>query len=247
MKKILSIAVVALLFASCAKEELSFTSSTYEKKSTLPCKENCTAATLVVPVAENAGIVSDSINQTIFNTLRNIVYFGETPSNAKNYNELVDSFIGSYDDMKKKFPDETFGWEAKVKGSVKYESDSIVNIELEHYTFTGGAHGYSGLRSLIFNRETGKLIPNDQLFKDRNAFKAFAEQKFRALYKIPSGPINATGLMFEDEKFHLPQNIFYTDKGLLLYYNLYEVASYADGAKEVLLSYDEVQPYLKTK
>ena len=50
--------------------------------------------------------------------------------------------------------------------------------------------------------------------------------------------------MFEDEKFQLPQNIFFTDKGLLLYYNSYEIASYADGPKELLFSYKEVNDYL---
>jgi hypothetical protein len=54
-------------------------------------------------------------------------------------------------------------------------------------------------------------------------------------------------LMFEDEKFYLPQNIFYTDKGLLLYYNSYEAASYADGPKELLLPYKEVNEYLMVK
>ena len=50
--------------------------------------------------------------------------------------------------------------------------------------------------------------------------------------------------MFEDDTFHLPQNIFYTDKGLLLFYNPYEVASYAEGTKELLLTYKEVNDYL---
>ena len=123
-----------------------------------------------------------------------------------------------------------------------------MNIEIKHYTYTGGAHGYQGLRSLLFDPNTGKYIPNSQLFKDPNAFKAFAEKKFRAKYKIPeTTSINATGLMFEDEKFYLPQNIFYTDKGLLLYYNSYEAASYADGPKEILLPYKEVNDYLLLK
>jgi hypothetical protein len=50
--------------------------------------------------------------------------------------------------------------------------------------------------------------------------------------------------MFKNDKFHLPQNIFYTEEGLLLYYNSYEAASYADGPKEILFSYDEVSKYL---
>ena len=123
-----------------------------------------------------------------------------------------------------------------------------MNIEINHYTFTGGAHGYQGLRSLLFDPNTGKSISNQQLFKNPNAFKAMAEKKFRAKYKIPENKsINSTGLMFEDEKFILPQNIFYTDKGLLLYYNSYEVASYADGPKELFLPYTEVNDYLLLK
>jgi hypothetical protein len=123
-----------------------------------------------------------------------------------------------------------------------------LNIEINHYTFTGGAHGYQGLRSLIFNPDTGKSIPNDQLFKDKNAFKAFAEKKFRTKYNIPENKsINATGFQFEDDKFQLPLNIFYTDKGLLLHYNQYEAASYAYGPKDLFLTFNEVNNYLIRK
>ena len=91
-------------------------------------------------------------------------------------------------------------------------------------------------------------IKNNQLFKSEKDFKAFAEKEFRNKYKIPAnGSINPTGLMFENEKFNLPLNIFYTKEGLLLYYNSYEAASYADGPKELLLPYDKVNDYLLFK
>ncbi|MEC5164554.1 hypothetical protein RCH18_000270 [Flavobacterium sp. PL11] len=53
--------------------------------------------------------------------------------------------------------------------------------------------------------------------------------------------------MFENERFQLPQNIFFTDTGLLLYYNIYEIASYADGATEMLFPYTEVNEFLNLK
>ena len=226
--------------ARCSKE-LVFKDQSFQKKTILPCKENCPQITVKIPVAKDVPVVADSINKKVFSVLKEIIYFGEKPYTSTDYNGLLASFIDSYEKLQKEFPERYFGWEAKIEGSVKYQSDSILNIEIKHYTFTGGAHGYQGLRSLLFDPETGKSIPNNQLFKDKNAFKAFAEKKFRAKYKIPENKsINATGLMFEDEKFYLPQNIFYTDKGLLLYYNSYEAASYADGPKELLLSYKEV-------
>lgn len=50
--------------------------------------------------------------------------------------------------------------------------------------------------------------------------------------------------MFEGDQFQLPLNIFYTDKGLLLYYNRYEIAAYADGPKELLIPYEELKNFL---
>ncbi|MBP4141316.1 DUF3298 and DUF4163 domain-containing protein [Flavobacterium sp. P4023] len=238
-----------LLFsvAQCSNE-LVFKDESFQKKTTLPCTGDCPAISVKIPVADGVPVVADSINKKVFSVLKEIVYFGEKPYTSKDYNGLLTSFINSYEKLQKEYPNDKFGWEADIKGSVKYQSENILNIEINHYTYTGGAHGYQGLRSLLFDINTGKSISNDQLFTNREAFKAFAEKKFRAKYKIPANkPINATGLMFEKEKFQLPQNIFFTDKGLLLYYNSYEVASYADGTKEILLSYKEVNDYLAIK
>ncbi|MFV5690639.1 PdaC/SigV domain-containing protein [Flavobacterium sp. LT1R49] len=247
MKHFILFSVLLFSVARCSNE-LVFEEQSFQKKTTLPCKENCPQITVKIPVAKDIPVVADSINKKVFSVLKEIIYFGEKPYTSTNYNGLLTSFIDSYEKLQKEFPKDTFGWEGKIEGNIKYQSDSILNIEIKHYTFTGGAHGYEGLRSLIFNPETGKYIPNNQLFKNKNTFMAFAEKKFRAKYKIPENKsINATGLMFEDEKFYLPQNIFYTDKGLLLYYNSYEAASYADGPKELLLSYKEVNDYLVAK
>lgn len=262
MTKYLSLAIVALVFLSCGKDkketveaeserqELNFTTKNYTKETAKPCpQDKCTSVDISVPYAEGVPVVADSINKAIYNTARKIIYFGETPSNAKNYDDLVDSFISSYEELKRDFPeDPTMGWEAIFKGSVDYASDSIIGIKINHYTFTGGAHGYEGDRSLLFNANTGKLYKYNDLFKDVNAFKQFAEKKFREKYKIPAGKsINSTGLMFENDTFALPQNIFFKDKGILLLYNSYEAAAYAEGQKEIFLPYSEADPYLKVK
>ncbi|RZJ56223.1 MAG: DUF3298/DUF4163 domain-containing protein [Flavobacterium sp.] len=233
-----------LTFISCNKE-LSFENETFDKKTTLPCDKDCPQVSIDVPIAKKHGIISDSINKKIFSVIEDIVYFGEKPLKSTDYNVLASSFIASYEEMHKKFPSETFGWEAKIIGNVEFQSDQILNIKIDHYTFTGGAHGYQGFRSLLFNPKTGKIIFNDQIFKNPKEFQAFAEKEFRAKYNIPAKVnINATGLMFENDKFQLPQNIFYTDEGLLLYYNSYEAASYADGPKEILFPYDKISNYL---
>ncbi|MBF4466017.1 DUF3298 and DUF4163 domain-containing protein [Flavobacterium sp. LC2016-12] len=244
MKQYTFLVFLFLIFTSCSKE-LSFENKTFEKKSILPCKTDCPIITIDIPIAKNIPVVADSINKKIFLVIKEITFFGEKPIQLNDYKALTVSFIESYEEMHKKFPSETFGWEGKIKGNVEFESAQIINIKIDHYTFTGGAHGYQGYRSLLFNPKTGKIIFSDQIFKNEKEFKAFAEKRFRSKYKIPAkANINSTGLMFENDKFQLPQNIFYTEEGLLLYYNSYEAASYADGPKELLFPYDEVNKFL---
>ena len=247
MKYVLMLSLLLFSVAKCSNE-LIFEEQTYQKKSTLNCTNNCPSIIVEIPIANGVPIVADSINKKVFSVLKQIIYFGEKPYTSKDYTSLLSSFIGSYETLQKEFPKDKFGWEAQIKGSVTYQSENLLNIEIDHYTFTGGAHGYQGQRSLLFNPNTGKSISNRELFIDQDVFKAFAEKKFRAQYKIPANqPINSTGLMFEKEKFQLPQNIFYTDKGLVLYYNSYEIASYAEGSKELLFPFTEVNSYLKVK
>jgi hypothetical protein len=233
--------------AGCSKE-LSFENQSFKKKTSLACAENCPHIQVTIPIAKDVPVVADSINKKVFSVLKELIYFGEKPYASTDYNGLLNSFIGSYEQLQKEYPKEALSWEAEIEGSIKYQSDRILNLQIKHYTYTGGAHGYQGLRSLLFNPASGKSIPNNQLFKDPDVFKAFAEKKFRTKYNIPKNkPINATGFLFEADKFNLPLNIFYSDKGLLLYYNPYEASSYADGPKELLLSYKEVNTYLLLK
>lgn len=264
MKRILLSAALIATLASCKNEKatatpetatdsttinapeaaaLSFDNKVYEKKSKLKTGNQATVVHL--EITEAVGNGADSINNKIFRTVRDIVHFGEGKSKAKSYDALIDEFITDYETITKEDTFEDMPWEATVKASVAYKNDSIINIKLNYYTFTGGAHGYGADTSLLFNANTGTSIERDALFKDKKGFTALAEKKFRAKYKIPAGNINSTGYQFMEDKFVLPNNIFFTDKGLLLLYNHYEAAAYAEGQKYVLISYEEAKPFLK--
>ncbi len=247
MKKIFFVIVIAILFASC-KKDLEFKTVKFYKKTTMPCKQGCPEISVNVPFAEPKSEVSDSINNRIFSVVQSIVYNEEARKTFPDYDALLANFIGQYEKMQTENPQDVFGWEASVEGKIVHQSKNIINFEISHYSFTGGAHGYRGLRSILVNPETGKSIANEDLFVNESLFRAFAEKQFRAKFKIHNDSlINSAGLMFEDEKFQLPQNFFYTKKGLLLHYNSYEIASYAQGPQKLLLPYEVLKPYLKLK
>ncbi len=264
MKRYLTLVLTLSLLTGCKKEKeetttvvttmpaeptaLSFETKSYSKKSTI-CKKECTYVDIKVPEAMNGNQgVADSIKRALFEVARSIVYFGEKPTAAKSYDELTSSFIKSYDDLAKKYPEEAeWSWEAKVNATTGYQSDNIINFKVNNYMFTGGAHGYEGNRSVIIDAKTGRTLKRSDILKDEKGFTTYAEKAFRKKLNIPANKsINSTGLMFE-KNFTLPQNIFYTDNGLLLLYNPMEIASFADGAKELVLPYSEIEQFLKVK
>lgn len=191
------------------------------------------------------------VGSTIENALREEVIFLLTFNDeikATNIEEAILSFDKGYAELKNMYPDETAGWEAKITGKISYEGKKILTIQLDSYIFTGGAHGYSTTRFLNFDKKKGTELENWQLFKNTEDIVHFVEGEFRSKENIPQDkPINSTGFMFENDSFYLPENIGFTEKGLQLHYNQYEVASYADGPIVLTLPYDEVNTYLSEK
>ena len=251
MKKTVLLLFFLFLITGCKdenSEKIEFKQQNFKNELPLSSGKDSTTVKVNIPIALGKSVAADSINNKLFSMVREIVSFDEKLIKSNDYKDLLASFTTSYQKFISDFPDYNLPWESTVDAKVIYQSDALICIEINHYSFTGGAHGNGGLQSLLVDATTGKKIPNDKLFKNSDDFKAFAEKEFRRTYKIPeTGSINQTGLQFEDEQFHLPQNIFFTNKGLLLYYNQYEVAAYVEGTKQLLFPYDKITDYLLVK
>lgn len=241
MKFRFSFLILVLFFFSCEKD----TTITFEplslKKET--CKE-CPLIEVSIPKAIGKNKIDQVINTALREEVISILKFDDEIDVA-TIEDAMTSFESENKKLKEKFPEETTQWEAKLQGEVTYEDDYILTIRLNSYLFTGGAHGYSTIRFLNFDKIKTKELDQSELFKDKDSFTEFAETNFRSQEDIPSNaPINSTGFMFENDAFYLPENIGYTKEGLQLFYEQYEIASYADGPIILILAYPEVKKYL---
>ncbi|BDW92172.1 DUF3298 and DUF4163 domain-containing protein [Muricauda ruestringensis] len=208
--------------------------------------ESCPKIDINIPNALDNSPVSQAINRSLQEEVISILSFSEDDT-IDEMGKALQSFSDSYKELRTKFPDEV-QWEAEIDGIVVYEDENVITFMLNSYSFTGGAHGYASTSYLNFDKKKGVELENWQLFEDLDGFEDFAETKFRIQEKIPQDSnINSTGFMFEGESFHLPNNLGYTNEGLKLIYNQYEVASYADGPIELILPYNEINLYLKRK
>ncbi|MFX0556267.1 PdaC/SigV domain-containing protein [Maribacter sp. CXY002] len=209
-----------------------------------PHCNDCALVTVEYPKVLNDGKIGRTINTALAEEIIYTLNFNEDQS-ASDVNNAISSFQKEFGELREKYVEETTPWEATIKCTVSYEDDNVLTIKLESYLFTGGAHGYSTIHFLNFDKVKGIELDNSQLFKDKEKFIAFAETKFREQEKIPiSQPINSTGFMFESETFNLPENIGYTQDGLQLFYEQYEIASYADGPIILTLPYPELKDFL---
>lgn len=256
MKQLIYLLSIAIFAVSCNKANktaensntnatLTFEEKEYNIKSSQG-KTDETEIDVTIPIAQGESEAAKNINDAIFKTIKSIV--GQVDDTSANYDTLFSKFISDYETFIKENTDYTAAWSAEIEGSVVHSDSNIVNIKLDSYTFTGGAHGNSNATSLLFDSKTGKELSIKDIVNDTVALSNIAEKKFREKYNIqPDKAINSTGLMFPDDKFILPQNIFVSKEGLQLYYNPYEIAPYSEGTKDIDISYDEIKDHLKIK
>lgn len=257
MKRILLPLLLALLCMACADEkkdtepkpekELSFSIKTIEKRleDCEPEKGKCTFISMIFPVAEKGTGEAENINKEIEHFLINTIDYQEE-GEVEKPEELALNFIQNYKETAQKFPQYELPWEATINGKVAYRNPEIISLKFNTDIFTGGAHGYRSTRYLNFNAENGEILETKDIFN--SDFIGYVEKDFRKKQNIPQQEnINSTGLFFENDKFHLPQNIGITEEKVILHYNAYEIAPYASGNFIMTYSKSEIRQFLKLK
>jgi len=193
-------------------------------------------------MASNKGEVSKALNDNIEQHIISLVDYQEE-DDISSLEALVQRFMDNYEASAKEFPEYNIPWEASVEGKLVNETPEVISIEYKLALFTGGAHGYTSVTYVNFDPETGNILSNDMIFNSE--FKQYAEKLFREKNEIPENEsINSTGFFFEDDQFHLPQNIGILNNKIILRYNAYEVASYSEGGIQLVIPMEKAQNYM---
>ncbi len=239
--------IISLLYSCNTIEKIDFESikidtSSLENCETIGCAE--IDISLISSLSDDA--VSVIINKEIERFACYTLDIGDDASSITNINTAIQHFNTSYQNLKQEFPDSVIGYEAAVDSEILHQDSDIVSVYISTYLYTGGAHGSQNSHFLNFNRKTGHLLTHRDLFKNLDRFTKYVEMIFRDTYNISnSDNINSTGFFFDDDVFVLPQNIGFNQDSIILLYNQYEIASYAEGPIEIKLSKESITKYLK--
>ncbi|MFD0977386.1 DUF3298 and DUF4163 domain-containing protein [Salinimicrobium gaetbulicola] len=248
---ILRILVICLILSSCQDEKkpkelpLRFEKKSLTKKAGQNCDTDdydCTIISLEVIKAKGPENISEEINKVLEEEVISLIASEENPG-IENLEALAEIFISDYLKASESFSEEP-AWEAYVNESIYKKTDNLICIGITAEIFSGGAHGYKSITFLNFDPKTGEELTWKDIFTED--FKGFAEEKFRSEFEIPAGEnINSTGFWFENDTFQLPSNIGFSEDKVILAYNIYEIAPYAEGDFYLEIPLDEARQFLK--
>lgn len=251
IKKIFFTIAFAFLLLACNDNKVSFEKIIIEKQT----PKNEIDITINYSECKGSSSFANNFNQAIRTHIIDFVvgnYGGEiniTSENATNVSLVVDAVIDSlmkeYSDLEE-YMDQMPFFELFLNDTILLQNDKMISLESHTYAYLGGAHGIGIVSYLNFDAKSGELIPNDLLFTNIEEFTKIAEKSFRKKYQIPEqDSINEYGFWFEDDVFYIPDGIGFSENEVILVYNPYEVASYADSPVFIEVPKDEVKEFLR--
>ncbi len=202
------------------------------------CESNCSSVEIRFEKMEGNERFNQAIEKRIVKQLQDFVRDGER---YKKLNRLTEAFIADYREFKEAFPESKTPWTINVDGKITFAVNKFISYRLTTNSYTGGAH--TNTETLLFNvNQNGREIKIRSLITDRPKLMEVAENAFRKTKSLSAtADLGAAGYTFDNNEFQLPENIGFTGKGVVLYYNDYEIASYADGPTEILIPYKELE------
>lgn len=123
---------------------------------------------------------------------------------------------------------------------IKNNQRGILSLNLIVYSFTGGAHGMTFVKSLTFDTKTGKQYELHELFKENSSY-------IKELSSIIANDIKKWKVdVIEPFKEIRPDQDFYiADTSLVIYFQLYDLAPYYWGFPYFPIAILDIQDIIK--
>ncbi|WP_221393271.1 DUF3298 and DUF4163 domain-containing protein [Dyadobacter sp. NIV53] len=193
--------------------------------------------------------ISAQLDKKVIERINSYADSASVASNPEARNSVkaaYEVFAKNYAAFKKEFPDAPGCWEVEVKGDTIMVTPKVFLYQIDHYSFTGGAHPNSFKSLHIFDGKTGAEMEMKTFVSDTAALLKKVEAAFRKTEKLTSDKdLEEEGYFLSNHRFFLPANYSFTRNGILFYYNPYEIAPYVKGVIQFTIPYAELNGMVK--
>jgi hypothetical protein len=138
-----------------------------------------------------------------------------------------------------------FNWQSLKFLHILMNNSHILTFYIDHYAFTGGAHGLQTRQFTVVNLWTGKEVMLKDVFKEdsESGLISLLSNKIHMMNHLPtSQSLKDAG--FYTDTVKPADNFYITPDGIGFYYNQYDIAPYALGPVDVFIPFSELKDYL---
>lgn len=208
----------------------------------------CVSVALSYPIVDSAPVaaVADSVRAFV-RRMAFTQFYDSIP--APDGDSAAASFVAAYDAAYREMPERWQLWSREEHVSVACNTPDVVGLRAEGNQYTGGAHPIGLVFLASYDAHTGERLRPETLFAADSlpAVAAAAERAFRRERDIPpeQSLADAGFIFFENDRFHLPDQMLVCPDSVTFHFNPYDVGPYVLGPTTFSLAREEVEAFLR--
>lgn len=208
------------------------------------------------------GNAENRMNATVLGKLLEKVDENGTVSQFRSVQSIFETFIQEYNNSiaeyneykieknadTSDFPEFLPPWYLYMNFTIPLNERGILSYLQIVDVYTGGAHGMTFVDPMVFDCSAGTMLKLEDIFSDegKTNLTRIADSTFRKNYSIPpDSAINSNGNWFAGDTFYLPKKFYVDQTGMIFFYDLYEVTSYADGMPEIFIPWARIEKLIR--
>jgi len=247
MKKwIIPIIMIAAAVASCTG---GIKTKTYSDNVTLPAAEGSADSLFMSITLEylTGGLEDQAVKEIDKALLIRAFDLYEDPSSVEGAS-VEDIAVGYRESLIDEYLTEITSlpatWEDVLEGAFTGEYKEWINYTLSYYSSRGGVHGIQTVSPIVFDRKSGAILSEADLFAD-----GYADGIAPLLRKAITDSMAAEDPELEslvEMQNVVPNNNFSVgEDGVTWLFQPYEIGPYALGVVSATLSWKDLEPYMK--
>lgn len=248
---------LAVLLASCggtaknpdvkagiSKDTLTYTYKTFKQRAD-NCGDKpdsgCTVLKIVYPDFHNQAALNDTVKRRLSD-----MFMVGGKSNS-SFDPLTTRFMSSYKADLKTTNRPTMFYTLDNKATILRQDSALTTIQLDGYTYLGGAHGASFTGFINWQTKAHKNLRLQDILVDgyEQPLNAIAEKIFRKQENLSDTASLKNDYFFKDAKFSLNKNFLISPVGLRFVYNQYEIKPFAAGKTDLVIPYTQIKKLIR--
>jgi hypothetical protein len=200
-------------------------------------------------------VPSESANPLISDTLIHLmlVKFSDKPVRMSLPDKVLEgmkqvyfeNYLSTNEAIYKESMASSFNWQSLKFMNILMNGAHILSFYIDHYAFTGGAHGLMTRQHTVVNLWNGKEVELKDIFKE-NTEKQISQiigEKIHMKLHLPTTQSLSDAGFFKDT-IKPADNFYITYEGIGFYYNQYDIAPYASGTFDIFIPFSELNEVL---